>query len=436
MIMTTRMAASDSLMWKLERDPLLRSTIVALAVLETAPDWPELVRRIEGAVAAIPRLRDRVDEGIPPLPSTWREDDGFDLSYHLRRVAAPSPADLESVLGMVEAWAAAGFDPTRPLWEVTLVEGLADGSAALVLKLHHAITDGVGGMRLALHLFDLAPDAVVEEPEPSTEVVAPPPHAPAAPLGRMLRAGGSAAKLLAPTGPPCSPLMTGRGRHWHYARLERSLSGLRIAAHAAGGTINDAFIASVTGGLRRYHEAHGVPVQELRALIPVSVRTPDDPIGSNQFAPVRFTVPVALAEPLERIRETAKRTRAWRAEPALAVTQTMAGLLDRLPPSLAARSFGLLLSGVDFVATNVAGFPVPVYLAGSRVTRFYGFAPTMRAAVNVALLSHEGVACIGITIDGSAVPDPATFQRCLAEGFDEVIDAVDAATAERRMVAT
>jgi WS/DGAT/MGAT family acyltransferase len=426
--MTTSMAAADSLMWKLERDPTLRSTVVAVAVLEAPPAWDALVARVERAVAAIPRLRQRVHEGRAPLPSAWEDDPGFDLTYHLRHAGAPPPGDLESVLAMAETWAAAGFDPTRPLWELTLVEGLAGGSAVLVLKLHHALTDGVGGMRLALHLFDLEPDAAPETVDVAASADPPGSRLDVSPaaLGRAVRAAGSATKLLAPTGPPLSPLTTARGRHWHYARLERPLAGLRAAAHAGGGTINDAFIASVSGGLRRYHEAHGVPVQELRALVPISVRRTTDPADGNQFVPVRFAVPVSNADPLDRIAAIGRLTRAWRAEPALGISQQVAVLLDRLPAPLAASGFGLILRGIDFVATNVAGFPVPVYLAGQRVTGFYGFAPAMRAAVNVALLSHEATACIGATIDVRAIPDTALFMTCLAAGFDEVIDVIPA----------
>jgi WS/DGAT/MGAT family acyltransferase len=433
------MAAADSLMWTLERDPMLRSTVVAIAVLDGPPGWDDLVARVERAVAAIPRLRQRVHEGRAPFPSAWEDDPAFDLSYHLRRAAAPPPGDLESVLAMVEAWAAAGFDPTRPRWELTLVEGLADGSVVLVQKLHHALTDGVGGMQLALHLFDLEPDATPAADEPAVPVEAPKRGLDLSPegLGRALRSARLAAQLLAPTGPPFSPLMTERGRHWHYARLERPLAGLRAAAHAAGGTINDAFIAAVAGGLRGYHDAHGVPVDELRALVPMSVRGTGDPAGSNQFVPVRLPIPISAALPLERIAAIGRLTRSWRADPALAVSLMAGVLLDRRPPPVAARGFGLLLSGLDFVATNVAGFPVPVYLAGRRVTGFYGFAPAMRAAVNVALLSHEGTACIGVTIDVAAIPDTTEFLECLAAGFDEVISAVpNEAATDREVVRT
>ena len=425
-------------MWKLERDPLLRSTIVAAAVLDGAPSWDDVTARVTSAVDAIPRMRERVHESRSPFRSSWVEDPSFDLGYHLRRVAAPAPGDLEAVLTMAEAWAAGGFDPTRPLWELTLVEGLQDGTAVLVQKLHHAVTDGIGGLRLALHLFDLAPEEVQA---PATQPEAPAPPAPGlslspAGLGRVLRSAGSAAKLLAPTGPPLSTLMTGRGRRWHYARLDRPLAGLRAAGHAAGGTVNDAFLAGVTGGLRRYHEAHGVPVDQLRALVPVSVRRDVDPVSSNQFAPVRFEVPVALADPMQRMRRIGRSSRAWQGEPALGITRTVAALLDRMPPEAAARSFGLLLSGVDFVATNVEGFPFAVYLGGRRVTRYYGFAPTMRAAVNVALLSHEGTACVGSTIDTQAIPDVEQFQTCLAAGFDEVLDAVPAEASTSREAVT
>jgi hypothetical protein len=175
-----------------------------------------------------------------------------------------------------------------------------------------------------------------------------------------------------------------------------------------------------------------MPVDDLRMLMPVSVRSPDDPLSGNRFAPVRFPVPMTIADPLERIGRLGEISRRWRAEPALGVTDAVAAVLDRLPAAAAARLFGMLLKNVDFVTTNVGGFPFAVYMGGARLTRYYAFPPTMGAAVNVALLSHESTACIGATVDSRAIPDLEEFLRCLDAGFDEVAAATPTTSTPRR----
>jgi diacylglycerol O-acyltransferase len=168
------MSDADALMWNIEKDPLLRSTIVTVLLFDRSPDWGTLVDRIERGSRLIPRMRQRV---VTPFlrmgPPFWSADPHFDLAYHLRRIRAPEPASAEVVLDLARTAAMAGFDRARPLWEYTLVEGLDDGRAAFVMKVHHSMTDGVGGMKLLMMLFDLerdpaepglAADAVPDDP--------------------------------------------------------------------------------------------------------------------------------------------------------------------------------------------------------------------------------------------------------------------------------
>ena len=111
----------------------------------------------------------------------------------------------------------------------------------------------------------------------------------------------------------------------------------------------------------------------------------------------------------------------WRSEPALQMTSTLAGILNRLPTATTTALFGGMLKCCDFVTTNVPGAPVPVYVAGARVDRFYAFAPPAGAAFNIALISHCDTCCIGIVIDTVAVPDPEVLLGCLRDGFTEVL---------------
>jgi WS/DGAT/MGAT family acyltransferase len=446
---TNTMSAADALMWTIERDPLLRSTITAVALLDRRPDWRAVQQRMAEAAAAIPRLRQRVV--VPAFrlgPPQWVDDPGFDLDFHLRRLTLPRPAGVGDVLDFACRSAMAGFDRARPLWEFTIIEGLDGGQAALIQKVHHSATDGVGGVRLLVEMLDATrkpkgrrptqadPAATTgasglaaraaELPRAFTQFAGrfatPPLSLPGAFVGQVR----SAAKLLAPSSEPLSPIMRGRGLLWNFGTLDADLAGMRAAAATVGGSVNDAFLAGVAGGLHRYHEKHGATVERLRMTLPVSIRSDADPLGGNRFVPVRFPMPVAELDPAARMLEAGRLVASWRAEPALKITDALAGILDRLPAEVVTRIFGGMLKNVDFVATNVAGLPVPMYLGGAELVRQYAFAPLSGAAANIALLSHVGTCCIGINSDRAAIPDPDVFTACLRAGLDEVLDLADA----------
>lgn len=210
------------------------------------------------------------------------------------------------------------------------------------------------------------------------------------------------------------------GISWRFDTLDVSLEGLRHAGSSVQGTINDAFLAAVAGGMHRYHLHHGFDVPELRLTLPVSLRGRADSGGGNRFTPARFALPIAESDPVRRTRQLRELARRWRDEPALDFSESIAQMLDLLPPALTTAVMSSMLKGIDFVATNVPGVPFRCYLAGAEVLREYGFAPLSAAAVNICLLSHAGTACIGVNSDRAAVADPEVLARCLAEGFDEV----------------
>src|SRR5262245_28745677 len=132
-------------MWRLEADPALRSDFTNVTLLGAPPDGTELRDRVWAVVDAVPRLRRRV---APPVlgvgPASWAVDDDFDLDYHLRRATLPAPGGMRQLLDLAAGLAAEPFDHVRPLWELTLVDGLDGGRAALLQRMHHTVTDGVG----------------------------------------------------------------------------------------------------------------------------------------------------------------------------------------------------------------------------------------------------------------------------------------------------
>ena len=449
-----RMNDSDALMWGIETDPLLRSTIIAIALLDRAPDPERLQDKIERGTREIPRLRQRVV--VPPwrvAPPRWAVDPNFDLRYHVRWTKAVGDGSVRSLLDVAAPIAMQSFDRARPLWEFTVVEGLADGRAALIQKVHHAVTDGVGGMKMAMMLLDLereaGPEADPMPPTPEPEFFTPwellrdgLAHERRRQLGIVQRSIGQArdaitnplatgfgaaagaaslARMLRPAFAPMSPIMTGRSLSARFDVLNAPLADMKAAAKKAEGKLNDAFVAAVAGGLARYHQRHGTPVEALRMSMPINIRAADSEVmGGNQFVPARFAVPMNIADPLERMRCVRELVATQRAEPALSFTEAIAGVLNRLPTGITTQIFGGMLKGMDFVTSNVPGAPIPVYLAGAQVEANYALGPLSGAAINATLLSHVDEVFVGINSDPAAVPDPDVLVECLEDGFAEV----------------
>jgi len=448
---------ADSLLWRIGTDPVLRPSIVAVVVLDRAPHWDELQARMQELVEIQPRLRSRVDS----LPlglwrPRWVQDSAFDLADHVRRMRAPEKASLRAVLDLAQVMVAGAFDPDLPLWEATLVEDLEDGTAALVIKFHHALTDGLGGLTLFGHLLSESRDpparrgptgagtgaAVGRPPEPSwsERLVTSLPRMgssltgegglPGKLAGAAQRASSlvaeapalatSAARLLAPAGRPLSPVMSQRGGRRHLEVIDLPAGVLGAAAKVAGGTLNDLFVAASVAGVRHYHELHDAPIGRIRILMPVSVRRAGDADASNRFVPVRFVLPVS-ADPHECVQAVRNLTQAMKHTPALAVSDVLAAGLDLLPPALARSVWGSMLRGDDFCATNMPGPPSESYLAGARLERVYAFAPPSGAAFNVSLLTMAAGDCIGLTIDKRAVPDGPVLASCIREGLEEMM---------------
>jgi WS/DGAT/MGAT family acyltransferase len=456
------MTDEDALMWNIEKDPILRSTILAVAIFDSVPDWERLRRRIDRVTRVIPRFRQRVLS--PPLrlgPPRWTVEPTFDLDFHLRRMRLAGNGGERSLFDALQPMATTSFDRARPLWEFTLIEGLdgPDGErAAFAMKVHHSVTDGVGGMDLLTHMIDLARDAV-EPDEAEWPPVPAPEHigardlvldsithmqrrvlgiarrlpttalrttastlrSPVGSVEQFLRTARSIGRALAPATAPMSPVMRDRGLGRRLYAFDVPLDELRRAAKAAEGSLNDAFVAAVLGGVQRYHDRHGAVPDALRMTLPINLRHGDDDAGGNRFAPARFPVPLGIDDPEERMHAVGRLVRSWRAEPAMQMTSALAGVLNRMPTATTTALFGGMLKCCDFVTSNVPGAPIPVYSGGAKVERLYAFGPPSGSAFNVTLISHCDTCCIGTVIDTTAVPDPDALIDALRTGFDEVL---------------
>jgi WS/DGAT/MGAT family acyltransferase len=441
----------ETAMWRAERHPEQSSTICTLMLLDTAPDWDRFVAAHDWATRLVTRGRERVLEPVlRTAPPAWVPDEDFSLDRHLHRHTVAPPGTTSALLGQVAELALAPLDRSRPLWEGHLVEGLEGGRAAYVVKLHHSLTDGLGGIqlmslvqsrtrehtpakpvsppsvpiaddRVALSALGLA-GAAARAPGLARRVLSAGWQGVTRPrlaVSESLRYAASVRRMLSPPAPR-SPLFAGRdGRTWVFGVLECPLADLRAAGRAVGASINDAYVAALLGGIRRYHEQHGVEIEELPITMPVSLRRGDDPMGGNRFAGAFLAAPVGVVDPLERIAAVRGAVLSVRTEPALDTFTLVAPVLNRLPSGLSA-AVVRLGANADLSASNVPGLACPVYMAGARVDRVFPFGPLPGVAVMAAMVSHVETACIGVNVDGGAVADTDLFLRCLRDGLAEV----------------
>ncbi|BDT87303.1 wax ester/triacylglycerol synthase domain-containing protein [Nocardia cyriacigeorgica] len=446
----TRLPPTDYLTWRLQRDPVLQPTIVSVLMLDSRPDWNALIDAVDRCTRAVPELRRQLISSALPLTAPhWESDTWFDLSWHVQRASLIPRVDLDAVLEFARREAMTPFDPDRPLWRSTLLTSPDDSSgSALVLKIHHSLTDGISGVRILARLCDLE-----RSPDPSTIRPAPPvqeranlrssvigecsqnfrsiqrncSRSVAACLGlakhpRQTARDGfelavSLARLVRPITSTLSPVMVNRGYGRRLAAFEVPVDALVRAAHANGGTVNDAFLTAVLIGLRRYHLLHGFSVRSLRVTMPISLRTPDDPLGGNRISLSRFMMPADRTDPVDVMHRVHELVRCQVRERSIQHSGAVAAVLSRMPITLIAG----ILEHVDFVASDVPGSPAPLYLAGARIERLFAFSPTLGTALNVTMTSYAGTCFIGVNIDTAAVPDVSALTECLVSGFDAVL---------------
>ncbi len=450
------MSGSDALLWTISSDPVMRPTIVALMVLDGKPDWAEVRARVKGLTQAVPRLRSRAaTRGLGRGRPQFVLDESFDLNLHLRRMRLPEHGGLRDVLDMAQTMATSGFDVALPLWEAVLVEDLDVDSAVLVMKVHHALIDGVGGLAVLAQLFDVGPGPhagvaarpASERPDPrlhrsplhrsplhrspldrvpvlpsATQLVGDAVEMATHPVrsfGQLVAVGSSVGRLMAPARRPVSPIMIGRSFRRHVEIIDLDLATLKRAAKAWSGTVNDIFVASVVRGLTLYHEQHGVAVSGFRALMPVNIRDTADREGGNHFVPARFVIPVHrdIADCVAEVRRNAEQ---WKHAPGLAMSDVLAAGLSALPAAVARGLWGSMLMGDDFCITNIPGPPFQAFLAGVAVKSIYAVSPPSGAALSVSLVSTAERACVTITADVAAVPDSPKLAGCIEDGFAEI----------------
>ena len=423
------------------------------------PDMDEFLDSLRTRLHLVPRYRQKLahtalDSGRP----VWVDDPNFNLEYHVRHTALPSPGGRAELLRLVARIFSQQLDRSKPLWELWLVEGLEDNRFALISKTHHALIDGISGVDLATVMFDLSPvpekiDATGQPwqpaPEPGTVDLV------AAGLKGALRAGLEVATrtVSAATHPeralgnlreaaegvgevvwaglnpaPDTPLNVEIGPHRRFIGVPNRLDDFKAVKNAFGATVNDVVLAVVAGALRDWLIARGQRVEglELRALVPVSIRTADQrhTLG-NQIAAMRGPLPVYVEDPVQRLR-VVKRAMDGLKESKMAVgAEVLAGVQNFAPPTVLAQASRLNFSTrlFNLIVTNVPGPQFPLYVRGREMQEVFPIAFLPRNhALAVAIMSYHGQMNFGLLGDYDALPDLGDIAEGIQGNLRELLD--------------
>ena len=461
-----RITALDASFLHLEKAGA-RLHVASVTIFEgPAPTWDELRAHVEARLHLVPRFRQRLaevplDQGRP----VWVDDPHFNLRYHLRHAGLPAPGSEEQLKNLAGRLFAQPLDRTKPLWELSLVDGLWDGQFALVAKSHHALVDGELSVDITRVLFDTEPDAA-PPPGPSSPWVARPLPTPAQLLSdalleratqprelrrsaravlrgprrlvqgtrERLQASGALAFAGLEPAPP-TPLNVKVGPHRRYTWVDAELGELRAIKDSLGGTVNDAVLAVVAGALGRYLRHRRVDTRDLvlRALVPISVRS-DDPEHESVVEPLDAPLPVGIEDPVEQYRAIRDATSVLEGTREAIDARTLTELAGFASPTIMSQAARLQPSQRFFnlVVTNVPGPQFPLYLLGRRLRALYPVVPiTGRQALGIAVMSYDGRLGFGLLADYDALSDVDV----LASELREAIDALAAGASISRRAA-
>jgi WS/DGAT/MGAT family acyltransferase len=433
-----RLSPIEAIMWKAGHDPALRMTVGMVMVLDRVPDHDALVERVAAVIKASPRLQAR--PGDPSFGSScpaWVDDVALDPEHHVRTAAVSRPGTVRQLLDLVGMFEAVPFDPSRPPWDVTLIEGLDGDRAALYVRAHHVVTDGLAGLRLTGRLLDGDESDMRHEPAPASRRRSGLPtidltfalrplqvamNAARDPetvngvvrgLQNVVELATSVSRQIVITGGSLSPLPGDRSATSRFEVF--SIHGARRAAAALGGSRNDLLVAGAAAGLGMYHERLGFPCDELRLASPTSQRRGHD-VG-NWFAPARVTVPTAARPPRAHFDVVADQLARARDEPALRLAPALASAISYLPTQLLVPALHAQVGTVDFAATAIPGLRGSGHVCGARIETSYPFGPRLGCPVNLTAFGKDDRLDIGIALDPAAISQPAVFVECLGDAF-------------------
>jgi diacylglycerol O-acyltransferase / wax synthase len=431
------------------------------------PSYQDLAEHISSRLHLVPRFRQKL--AFPPVPTGrpfWVDDPSFNLEYHVRHSALPSPGSEEQLRRMAARIFSQQLDRTKPLWELWLVQGLTRKRFAFLTKTHHALVDGVSGVDIATVLFDLKPvpepaeadHEWVPSPEPSSAallakdaegLVSAPvriarrleqaiehPEATLHQASESLSALGEVGWNFANPAPE-TPLNVEIGPHRRFAWVRADLAQFKRIKDALGGTVNDVVLAVVTGALREWLRGRGVRTEglELRAQVPVSIRATDErgELG-NRIAALRGPIPVYLDDPVKRLAVVREGMEGIKQSKQALGAEVISRMNDFAPPTLLAQAARVNFSTrlFNLVVTNVPGPQVPLYVLGRELQDIFpvGFLPPNQALF-VAIMSYNGSVNFGLLADYDAVDDLDELAAGIESSLANLLQAAEAASSGR-----
>ena len=416
-----------------------------------------------------PRLRRRLAQvplnvGHP----VWVEDEDFDLDYHLHRIAVPAPAGDHETADVVAEILSRPMDRSRPLWEMWIVEGRADGLLAVVSKVHHSTIDGITGANMMAELFDLEPDAparvaVPDDWEPERrpndlellgravyDVAARPAGvvkllpSTLLGLGRIInRRRGGAAGMPAPFTAPRTSFNATLTPHRIVSFVNVSLDDVKTVKNAFGAKVNDVVIAIASGALRRYLAARDeLPDRSLIASIPVSVhdRT-EDKEGTTKVSFMFASLASDVEDPVKRLRLIAETNEGAKKDHDMVGASFLQDWAEHAAPntfSLAARMYSSMRLSErhpvvhNLIISNVPGPPIPLYFNGAKLVGLYPLGPIMDGAgLNLTVLSNMDSVGFGFIACRELMPDLWELAEAVPDALAELVAAANAETADR-----
>jgi diacylglycerol O-acyltransferase len=462
--MSDRMSPLGSIMWGVGQDATLRMIVGNLIFLDRTPNRSALAERLGVAALSAPRLRQRPSGGSGARTPAWIDDELFDPDNHIRGAAVASPGDQRQVLDLIALLEPTPFDPSMSPWDITLIEGLADGRAALYLRAHHSLMDGSHGVSIMRSMLDESAahpptDESTERSQPSKEpgydnvvgissapgsrrkpgtvsvtidvagAVQPiargaangfaaalridPVDAVVRGVQRSLEVANSVSRQVVVTGGRMSPLSPSRSINTRFETL--SVPGARTTALALGGSRNDLLVAGSAMGLGLYHESLGMTCPELRLASPARGRNSSGSAGP--IVPTRVEIPVGNGHPGPLFGVVAERLARSRREPVLHVTEALASVISRLPGRLLMSALRSQASSVDFVATSLPWLRGTRHICGAAIEESFPFGPRLGSLINITGFGIDDRLDIGLGLDPGAIEKPEILVECMVDAF-------------------
>ena len=418
--------------------PTNRMVINAVLWFDRPLDW----ERAQGVfhdriLDRFPRFSQRIHEGL--RGPAWEEYEGFDPSLHFHRLALPHPGDKAALQEVVSDLSANALDPSRALWDVYLLEGYGEGCAVLV-RMHHAIADGIALARVMLSLTDFDGHALPTAGLTSRSGSRLGPLGAAADVGGTLahealgtqrhplhaadiartaaRDARTVAKLLTAAPDPATPLK-GELHVAHRVAWSSpvSLRSVKELGHATDTTVNDVLVSAVAGAVGEHLREAGEGTDDVHALVPFNLRPLAEPLPrdlGNQFGLVLLGLPVSVEDPVERLSAVHDRMADIKGSHEGAIAYGILDVLGRAPGAVEERMIDFFSAKGTMVLTNVPGPPRTVSFAGAPVRGVLVWAPCSGSVgMSVSIFSYAGKVTVGFLTDAGLVPDP----QVLADRF-------------------